>query len=153
MNKNILDWINTNFNQNNKYIFIKSWNDYIEGNYLEPDEKFGYASINAFSKALFNITYKYNNFSFEYLNVKCYIAIQVHVFYEDLINEIIEYTNNIPFKFDLYITTISYEKKIIIEEYVKNFSKCNKYEIKIVKNQGRDVLPLLIQLKKNYKKL
>ena len=151
LNKILLEWINNNYNHENRFIFLKSWNDYIEGNYLEPDEKYGYASLNSFSKALFNIPYKYNNFNIEYLNDNSYLAIQAHVFYEDLINEIIKFTNNIPVKFDLYITTISYEKKIIIEENVKNFSKANKYEIKIVKNRGRDVLPLLIQLQKNYK--
>ena len=71
------------------------------------------------------------------------------MFYEDLINEIIKFTNNIPVKFDLYITTTSNEKRLIIEEKVEKFSKNNKYEIRIVKNKGRDVLPLLIQLKNN----
>ena len=151
LNKILLAWININYYKNNKFIFIKSWNNYIKGNYLEPDEKYGYASINSFSKALFNISYKYNNFNLKYLNNKCYIAMQAHVYYEDLINEIIKFTNNIPVKFDLYITTISYEKKLKIEENVKYYSKAFKYEIKIVKNKGRDVLPLLIQLKANIK--
>ena len=154
LNKILISWTNTNFNINNRFIFIKSWNNYIEGNYLEPDEKYGYASINSFSKALFNIPYKLNEFDIKYLNDKCYIAIQAHVFYDDLINEIIKFTNNIPVKFDLYITTTSYEKKIRIEEYVKNSSNTNKYDIKIVENKGRDVLPLLNQLKqyvKSYK--
>ena len=142
MNKFLLAWIHNNFNKNKRFIFIKSWNNYLEGNYLEPDKKYGYASINSFSKALFNIPYKFNNFNFKYLNDKCYLAIQAHVFYEDLINEIIKFTNNIPVKFDLYITTTSNEKRLIIEEKVEKFSKNNKYEIRIVKNKGRDVLPL-----------
>ena len=120
----------------------------MEGNYLEPDQKYGYASINSFSKALFNISYKYNDFNFSNLNVNSYIAIQAHIFYEELAIQIIKFTNNIPFKFDLYISTITYEKKIIIEEYTKNYSKANNYEIKIYSNKGRDVLPLIIQLKK-----
>ena len=151
LNKILLGWIKININKKNRFIFIKSWNNYIEGNYLEPDEKYGYSSINSFSKALFNIPYKLNNYNLKNLNDICSIAIQAHVFYEDLINEIIKFTNNIPVKFDLFITTTSYEKKYRIEENIKNFSKANKYEIIIVKNKGRDVLPLLIQLKKNVK--
>ena len=154
LNKILIDWINFNFKKNNRFIFIKSWNNFIEGNYLEPDERYGYASINSFSKALFNLPYKYNDFKIKYLNDKCYIAIQAHVFYDDLINEIIKFTNKIPFKFDLFITTTSYEKKSKIEEFIKNTSNTNKYDIKIVENKGRDVLPLLNQLKKyvkNYK--
>ena len=115
LNKMLLDWINNRFNTgintNNRFLFIKSWNNYIEGNYLEPDEKFGYASINSFSKALFNISYKYNYLNINNLKDNCNIVIQVHIFYEDLIDEIIKKTNNIPFKFDLYITTISNKKK------------------------------------------
>ena len=51
---------------------------------------------------------------------------------------------------------MSLQKKIIIEQYVKNYSIANKYEIKIVENKGRDILPLITQLKskiKNYKYL
>ena len=151
LNKMLLGWINNNFKINNRFLFIKSWNNYKEGNYLEPDEKYGYASINSFSKALFNISYYYKYFNNNYFNENCKIAIQAHVFYEDLINKIIKLTNNIPIKFDLYITTISYEKKIKIEEYVKAHSISNKYEILIVQNRGRDVLPLLFQLKKKIK--
>jgi hypothetical protein len=152
LNKMLLDWINNNFNINNRFLFIKSWNNFKEGNYLEPDEKYGYASINSFSKALFNISYNYKYININNFNENCNIAIQVHIFYEDLINEIIKITNNIPVKFDLYITTISLEKKIKIEEYVKGHSQSNKYEILIVPNRGRDVLPLLVQLKKKVKK-
>ena len=69
-------------------------------------------------------------------------------------NEIINKTNNIKFSFDLYITTTSKNKKKIIEKHVKNYSNAKKYLIQITKNKGRDILPMLIQLKKiikNYK--
>ena len=156
LNKIIIDWTNINYDKNNKFIFINSWNNYKEGNYLEPDEKYGYASINSFSKALFNLSYKENNYNFDYLKNNCIVAIQAHVYYEELINEIINKTNNIPIKFDLFITTISYIKQKLIEYNLKKYSKANKYEIRIVENKGRDVLPLIIQLKykiKNYKYL
>ena len=152
LNKIIIDWTNMNYDKNNKFIFIDSWNNYNEGNYLEPDEKYGYASINSFSKALFNISYKDNNYNFDYLKNNSIVAIQAHVYYEELINEIINKTNNIPVKFDLFITTISDIKKKLIEDNIKKYSKANKYGIKIVENKGRDVLPLLIQLKQKIKK-
>lgn len=149
LNKVLIEWIKNNNNNNNNYIFINSWNNFEKGNYLKADKIYGYANINSFSKALFNLPFKDNNIT---LYNNCNIVVQVHIYYEDLLNEIINYTNNIPIKFDLYITTISYEKKIIIEEYIRNYSKANKYEIKIVKNKGRDVLPLIIQLKDKIKK-
>ena len=124
LNKIIIEWTNENLDKNNKFIFINGWNNYNEGNYLEPDEKYGYASIK---------------------------AIQAHIYYVDLINTIINKTNNIPMKYDLFISTISNQKKQIIEQYLKNNSKANKYEIKIVDNKGRDVLPFITQLKKKIK--
>ena len=97
----------------------------MEGSYLEPDSKTGFANLNSLSKALFNLPFKNYNYNISHLNKKKYIAIQVHIYYEDL-----------------------------IEEYVKNFSKANKYIINEVENKGRDLLPFLSQLKmiiKDYK--
>ena len=138
--------------KNNKYIFINAWNEWAEGTYLEPDKKYGYASINALSKAIFNLTYYDKDYKLSNLKNLCKIAIQVHIFYEDLINEIINKTNNIPVKFDLYISTNSYIKKNIIEQNIKKYSNANKYEIKIFENKGRDILPFLFQLQNNIKK-
>ena len=154
LNKVIIDWTKKNFNKTKGIFFINSWNNYIEGNYLEPDEKYGYASINTFSKALFNISFKNINYNLLNLKNRSLICIQAHVYYEDLIYEIINKTNNIPTYFDFYISTISLLKKRKIENYIKQYSKSNKYEIIIVKNKGRDILPFLIQMKykiKHYK--
>lgn len=38
--------------RDNSFCFIKSWNEWAEGNYLEPDERFGYQKLEAFRKAL-----------------------------------------------------------------------------------------------------
>ena len=72
----------------------------------------------------------------------------------DLIKDIISKINNIPVKFSLFISTTSKEKKNIIEKYIKKNS-CKllyNYEILVLENKGRDVLPLIIQLKKIYHK-
>jgi hypothetical protein len=37
-----------------EFIFINAWNEWGEGTYLEPDKTYGYATINTFSKALFD---------------------------------------------------------------------------------------------------
>ena len=155
-NKNIIEWTKSNYDRTNGYFFINSWNNYDDGNYLEPDEIYGFSLINSFSKALFNLPLNDNKNNIFYLSNKSLIAIQVHLYYEDLLEEIINKTNNIPLKFDLFITMISSLEKIKLDQYLKTFSKANKYEIKTVENKGRDILPLIIQMKnkiKNYKYL
>ena len=143
-NKIIIDWTKNNHNPFNQYIFIDSFNN------LKYDANLGFANINFFSKALYQlpiITDMNNNFNIQYLKSNILVLIQAHIYYTDLIEEVIGKTNNIPVPFDLYITTNSQNKKDIIENYVKNNSKANKYEILITGNKGRDVIPFLIQLK------
>ncbi|SHL48557.1 glycoside hydrolase family 99-like domain-containing protein [Fibrobacter sp. UWEL] len=41
-------------NKKNKLLFLKSWNEWGEGNYMEPDLKFGKARIKALKKAKIN---------------------------------------------------------------------------------------------------
>ena len=153
LNNIIIDWTKNNLNKTNGLFFINSWNNYLERNYLEPDELYGYASINTFSKALFNIPLQAEKYDlFNFFN-KCIIAVQAHIYYEDLIDEIINKTNNIPVKFDLFLSIISKKIEKRIEDKIKN-SNANKYEIKIVENKGRDVLPIISQMKfkiKSYK--
>ena len=151
VNKKIIEWTRKKYNENNRFIFINAWNEWGEGTYLEPDKKYGYASINSLSKALFNKSYKELNINSTNLNrTPSIVAIQVHLYYIDLINEIV----NIPFNFDLFISTNSLIKKNNINEYILNNSKASKVEIIILENKGRDVMPFLIQMKnkvKNYK--
>ena len=141
--------------KNNKFLFINGWNNWKDGSYLEPDKKYGYASLNALSKALFNFNFRKDNFNLTNLtnnfkNIK--VAIQAHIFYEDLIIDIINKTNNIPIKYDLFISTISIEIRNNIKKIITQNSNANQYEIIILENKGRDVLPLLIQLKNKIKK-
>ena len=153
INKKIIKWTRDRYNENKRFIFINAWNEWGEGTYLEPDKKYGYSSINSLSKALFNKLYKELNFNYLHFNKTTpIVAIQVHLYYIDLINEIINKTNNIPFNFDLYISTDSFVKKNYINDYLLNNSKSRKVEIIILENKGRDVIPFLIQMKNKVKK-
>lgn len=113
INKKIIKWTRDRYNESNRFIFINAWNEWGEGTYLEPDKKYGYSSINSLSKALFNKTY--NEIKLNLLNfnkTSSIVAIQAHLYYIDLLNEIINKTNNVPFNFDLFISTNSLAKKI-----------------------------------------
>ena len=147
INKIIIDWTKKHYDKEERFFFINSWNNWYEGSYLEPDKKYGYASINSLSKAIFNLTY-IDPYSIKNLNYESKIAIHVHLFYEDLIFDIINITNNIPVKFDLFMSVCSKNIKKRVEQYIIKNSKANFFEIKIFSNKGRDVLPFLIQMKK-----
>lgn len=38
--------------ESERFLMIKSWNEWAEGNYLEPDQRYGHACLQAFQKAL-----------------------------------------------------------------------------------------------------
>ena len=144
------EYLNLNKQTNNEFLLFNAWNNYKENSYLEPNKKFGFAYLNYLSKAIFNLE-NYEKFNLETLNNNCKIAIQVHIFYQDLIKEIINKTNNIPVKFDLYITITSKELYNDLQNYIKQFSKANYFEILIVENRGRDIFPFLEQFKHKFR--
>ena len=134
-----------------KDIFIiNSWNDYPNNLFMSPKKEFGFLYLNFLSKAIFNLENNAEN-NIEYLKNKTKVAVQAHLFYLDLLEDIINKTNNIPVKFDLYISIIYPEKYDYIKNYIKKFSEANNFEILIVKNKGRDVLPFLTQIKSKYR--
>ena len=153
INKKIIEWTRKNYNEKNRFIFINAWNEWGEGTYLEPDRKYGYASINSLSKALFNKSSIKINTDLFYSNIRSSsIAIQVHLYYDHLINEIINKTNNIPIKFDLFISLNSLNKKNYLYNLIKKNSKANQFEIEILENKGKYFMPFLIQMKNKIKK-
>ena len=138
------------YNKNEGIIFIDSWNDYQNGKYLEFDKFFGYSSINYFSRAIFNISNYNNNLHYNY-NEKNKIAIHVHIFYEEISMKILNKLKLITIAYDLFVSTISSEKKYFIEKHLKKFN-LNYIEIKIFDNIGRDVYPFIEQMKSIYKR-
>lgn len=54
----IIDETRRRNNKDNRYIFINAWNEWAEGTYLEPDEKYGYANINTLSNAIFDLPFE-----------------------------------------------------------------------------------------------
>ena len=149
--KIILEFIKKKKYINKTFFFINVGNEIDKENLLEPNKKYGYASLNSLSKALFDLSFilTYNLINLEQSTK---IAIQAHVYYETLISDIIQKTNNIPVNFDLFISTDSEYKKENIMNYIVKMSNAKKFVIEIFNNKGRDVFPLLIQLKNQIKK-
>ena len=86
------------------------------------------------------------------MNKSSKILVQVNLYYENLINDIIKFTNNIPVKFDLFISLGSKNASNNIENYIENNSKAFKFKIRIFHNEENDALQSLDQVAKHIKK-
>ena len=52
--KDIIKWTKDNHSKDEQYVFINAWNEWAEGAHLEPDQKYGYAFLEATKDALEN---------------------------------------------------------------------------------------------------
>ena len=149
-NKIIIDWTIKHYNKDFRFIFINAWNEWGEGSYLEPDDKYGYASINSLSKAIFNLSY-FQNYNLTYLNESNKIVVIAYIDKKDLIEEIIDKSNNIPSNFDLFIyidNIINIDK---LKEYIKINSKAYHFEMESSLNQKKFLFDFILEFKNNTK--
>jgi lipopolysaccharide biosynthesis protein len=146
-----------NLDKNEAFIFVNAWNEWGEGTYLEPDKKYGYANINTLSKAICGIPFSgelivinnepnRNQLLQDKRIESPFIAIQIHLFYIDTVDEIIENLNYIPYDFDCHISTDTMEKAKIIQAAFSKKCTAKNVFIGQYKNRGRDVAPFLQQL-------
>jgi GT2 family glycosyltransferase len=71
------------------------------------------------------------------------IAVICHIFYPELIDEIREYLDNIPFGADLFLSTDSLEKHDVIEQGFAGWDR-GQVRIRMTPNRGRDLAPKLV---------
>ena len=97
----------------------------------------------------------FNNLNLTYIMPKHYskkikkeikLAIFYHVYYDEIIEQTIRYLKNVPNEFDVYITTDSFKKKHVIESNTANLN-FNHYEVRVIKNRGRDNSSFLVGIK------
>ncbi len=78
------------------------------------------------------------------INFSGKIAVHVHIFYEDLISEFASYLENIPFRFDLFISIMTEAGARACREYFTGLPYLHKLTIKVVPNRGRDLGPFVV---------
>lgn len=90
-------------------------------------------------------------FEMESLEIKPSICVVCHLFYDDLADDMREVFCNIPFNFDLYISTSDKRKR---QRILATFETLNKGEVdvRIAPNRGRDIAPKLVSFSDVYDK-
>ena len=77
------------------------------------------------------------------------IAAHVHLYYVDLLDEFFGYLNNIPYKFDIYVSTKDEKDIANITDKLKTLKNVDKVDVRVTINRGRDIAPLYVQFAKD----
>ncbi len=70
------------------------------------------------------------------------IAVHIHLFYEDLLPEFVSYLENIPYKFDLYISLKEDGDLNAVKTKLKELKNTGVVDVRRLPNRGRDLAPL-----------
>jgi len=127
------------------WIFINAWNEWGEGAYLEPDREVGFKNLNAVARV---VDYYGLNIRRQFLakhevslnEISADFAILLHIFHEDLVDELLEKIASVEFTFDFYVTSADTLSTQALCKIVAQFPSVKILE---VNNHGRDVLPFL----------
>ncbi|MBU3127142.1 rhamnan synthesis F family protein [Clostridium tagluense] len=76
------------------------------------------------------------------------IAVHVHLYYVDLIDEFVTYLNNIPYSFDLFVSCRKDANIDLVTRKFKKIKNVNNVDIETTINRGRDIAPLYVQFGK-----
>lgn len=71
------------------------------------------------------------------------IAVHVHVYYPDLVAELVEHLQHIPFSFDLFISTPHREAQAACEQAFIGLRRAQRVDVRLVANRGRDMAPMV----------
>lgn len=74
------------------------------------------------------------------------IAVQIHVFYAELTEELMQAANRIPYRYDCYVSTDSEDKAEAIRRAFQGKSNANRVEVAVFPNRGRDLAPFVAQM-------
>jgi Rhamnan synthesis protein F/Glycosyltransferase WbsX len=124
-------------------IFVDAWNDWACGRHLEADQKWGYGKLAAIATVLRNQLGNQHTKLVADINCKFVkrhdAVIILHVFYEDLIDELFDtYLSALNNTCDLMVTCNYGVSREAILRIQSKFSNCFFH---IAENRGRDIRP------------
>ena len=77
-------------------------------------------------------------------NNRLSIAVHIHLYYEDLLEEFIGYLKNIPYSFDLFVSCRKDADALFIRDRLRTIKNAGKITVRGVENRGRDLLPFYV---------
>jgi lipopolysaccharide biosynthesis protein len=128
----------------NGLLFVNAWNEWAEGAHLEPDQRYGYGYLEALRMARTRFKYqtRCRQQPTEKLPMPCEIAIVVHAFYPEILNEIIDYWQLIPALQGIWFVITTPPDKVEACQKVIDSRNLNLRTLVIAtENHGRDILP------------
>lgn len=125
------------FKKDDRLVFVNAWNEWAEGAHLEPDAKYGFAYLDATRNALLraSLCLPHN----EHLFNNDTLAIVIHCFYPDILEEIIERLKKSPFLQSKLFVTCPEDKTLLVDKALR--ASGFNYFLLPTENRGRDVLP------------
>lgn len=85
-------------------------------------------------------------------NLSKKIAVHVHLYYDDLLDEFVDYFKNIPYPFDLFVSCREEADANEIKEHFLQIENVGKVTVKAFGNKGRDIAPLYVGFAKEIQK-
>ena len=150
--KNQCAYLRDNFNEQERFLFIDSFNNWSDYSHIVPEKRTGYSFLNTMHRAINNNKIygielaSYSQPMPDDMYTKTQICIQTHIFYLDICEKIVNQSNKIPYAFDIYVSTNTSEKADYIKNYFKAHSKAVNVIVEIFENKGRDVYPFIAQM-------
>jgi lipopolysaccharide biosynthesis protein len=131
-------------------LFVNAWNEWAEGAHLEPDRRFGYGFLHATANVLRDYLGDETSAYIKKLNSSFQkhskVAIILHVFYEDLIGEILNpYLASAAKTCDVFVSVKADISRSSLDRLKQ---ACPNIFFVSVRNIGRDIRPFLIAYKK-----
>ena len=74
------------------------------------------------------------------------VAVVVHLYYVEMLDEFVSYLKNIPMPFDLYLTTPTAETDAIREKIKSDLPNCKMCRVIKCENSGRDIGPFSVEV-------
>ena len=118
-----------------RLVFINGWNEWGEGAHLEPDARFGFGNLEATRMASLRSTLRHGP-----IEEPERLAIVIHVYYIDLIDECLGWLKDLSIPHDIFITTPQ-DKRPFVDAFIA--AREISASVVTTENTGRDVAPFL----------